>query len=44
VFENGDVTVEKYRDVRLPRPWSRENEAAYVDRALGFLTKPYASA
>jgi asparagine synthase (glutamine-hydrolysing) len=37
VFENGNVTVEKYWDVSFASPVERENEAAYVDRALEIL-------
>jgi asparagine synthase (glutamine-hydrolysing) len=37
VFENGNVTVEKYWDVSFAAPEARENESAYVDRALEIL-------
>ena len=37
VFENGNVTVEKYWDVSFAEPVERANEAAYVDRALEIL-------
>ena len=37
VFENGSVTLEKYWDVSFAAPVERENESAYVDRALEIL-------
>ncbi len=37
VFENGNVTVERYWDVSFATPEPRANEGAYVDRALELL-------
>jgi len=37
VFENGNVTIEKYWDVSFAKPEPRERESDYVDRALEIL-------